>query len=102
MVLLQLLSSCCTTMNKSIKDKKQQKPALLHYIDRLMSRRAVNDNKSVSVGPPEATSFPAGSSVVRIIRSLEKNLQSRAKLVVSPGRTCGLSLLLKLLNRVAN
>lgn len=67
-----------------------------------MSHRAVNDNKSVLVGLPEATSFPAGSSVVRIIRSLEKNLQSRAKLVVSPERTWGLQLLLTLLNRVAN
>lgn len=55
-----------------------------------MSRRAANDNKSVLVGPPEATLFPAGSSVVRIIRSLGKNVQSRTKLVVSPVKTRGL------------
>lgn len=55
-----------------------------------MSHCAVNDNKSVLVCPPEAILFPAGSSVVRIIRSLEKNVQSRAKLVVSPEKTWGL------------
>lgn len=59
-------------------------------LDCLMSHRAVNDNKSVLVCPPEATLFPAGSSVVRIIRSLEKNVQSRTKLVVSPEKTWGL------------
>lgn len=55
-----------------------------------MPHRAVNDNKSVLVCPPEATLFPAGSSVVRIIRSLEKNVQSKEKLVVSSEKTWGL------------
>lgn len=55
-----------------------------------MPHRAVNDNKSVLVCPPEATLFPAGSSVVRIISSLGKTVQSRAKLVVSPEKTLGL------------